>query len=74
MEYLGPHLERSTGAMKDDRVNFAPDAWQAQLLDIVDADESALVSAPTASGKTFICFYCCGGFYKLCVCENVNVW
>eukprot|EP00397_Hematodinium_sp_SG-2012_P001704 GEMP01001709.1.p1 GENE.GEMP01001709.1~~GEMP01001709.1.p1 ORF type:complete len:1345 (+),score=373.38 GEMP01001709.1:450-4037(+) len=57
MEYMGPYLERTLGAGSDPRVNFAPDSWQKDLLDIVDANESALVSAPTASGKTFICYY-----------------
>lgn len=57
LEYMGPDMERSTRSQSDPRVIFKPDAWQAQLLDIVDARESALVCAPTASGKTFICYY-----------------
>ncbi|CAE7890243.1 unnamed protein product, partial [Symbiodinium sp. KB8] len=34
-----------------------PDGWQSILLDVADAGQSALVQAPTGSGKTFIAFY-----------------
>lgn len=41
----------------DPRVPFIPDQWQIDLLDCVDDGKSALVCAPTSSGKTFIAYY-----------------
>ncbi|KAI4292205.1 ATP-dependent RNA helicase DDX60 [Pancytospora philotis] len=57
LKYAGDHLKRTLGTRKDTRVPFDPDRWQAELLDAVDANKSAIVSAPTSCGKTFICFY-----------------
>uniref|UniRef100_A0A0G4H8V5 Uncharacterized protein n=1 Tax=Chromera velia CCMP2878 TaxID=1169474 RepID=A0A0G4H8V5_9ALVE len=57
LKHMGPDLERTTGSRPDPRVLFKPDNWQRTLLDVVDQEESALICAPTASGKTFICYY-----------------
>lgn len=57
LKYAGDHLKRTLGTRKDKRVPFDPDKWQVQLLDAVDSNKSAVISAPTSSGKTFICFY-----------------
>jgi len=57
--HMGRYMTRTVGTGKDPkkRVNFKPDRWQRDLLDIVDDERSALVVAPTASGKTFIGYY-----------------
>ncbi|BAM40942.1 DEAD/DEAH-like helicase [Theileria orientalis strain Shintoku] len=55
--YMGDLFERTLGSTNDPRVLFRPDAWQKMLLDVVDARESALVVAPTSTGKTYICYY-----------------
>lgn len=57
LKYYGPYLKRSVDSRKDARVFFEPDYWQVQLLDLIDKNKSVIVSAPTSSGKTFICFY-----------------
>jgi superfamily II RNA helicase len=55
--YGGPYMLRDTNQQIDSRVHFYPDEWQRKLLDIVDLSESALINAPTSSGKTFISYY-----------------
>ena len=53
----GPYMDRSMDSSKDDRVSFNPDAWQRNVLDLIDTDKSIFVVAPTSAGKTFISFY-----------------
>ncbi|CAD7960043.1 unnamed protein product [Amoebophrya sp. A120] len=57
LSFNGRYMERKVGTRKDERVLFKPDDWQSDLLTVVDNNQSALVVAPTASGKTFICYY-----------------
>ncbi|KAM0676584.1 hypothetical protein BDAP_002880 [Binucleata daphniae] len=57
MKYAGDKLKRTLHGKSDSRVLFTPDGWQIKLLDMVDQNKSAVVCAPTSSGKTFITFY-----------------
>ncbi|RGB43020.1 P-loop containing nucleoside triphosphate hydrolase protein [Rhizophagus diaphanus] len=58
MLYAGHLMDRNTNSVDDPRVqHFKPDAWQVEVLDVIDKDESALLCCPTSSGKTFISYY-----------------
>ncbi|KAH7193064.1 uncharacterized protein B0J16DRAFT_300657 [Fusarium flagelliforme] len=57
LEHGGPYMDRQFNSQPDARVQFEPDAWQRDVLDSIDANESVLVIAPTSAGKTFISFY-----------------
>jgi superfamily II RNA helicase len=54
LEVMGHLLKRKNSAGFDQRVGFKPDAWQKELIDIVDGNGSALVVAPTSAGNTAI--------------------
>ena len=59
LQHCGNLLERDAPAVRDPRVvSFNPDLWQRSVLDVIDAGASAVVCAPTSSGKTFISSYC----------------
>ncbi|EJD43845.1 P-loop containing nucleoside triphosphate hydrolase protein [Auricularia subglabra TFB-10046 SS5] len=57
LRVFGEFMDRSMDSRPDRRVPFEPDAWQREVLDALDANESILVVAPTSAGKTFISFY-----------------
>ncbi|CAH3032867.1 unnamed protein product [Porites evermanni] len=59
LEHMGHLLKREERTDPDSRVdNFIPDTWQRELLDAVDNNESAVIVAPTSSGKTYASYYC----------------
>ncbi|KAL3133315.1 putative ATP-dependent RNA helicase ddx60 [Trebouxia sp. C0009 RCD-2024] len=59
LQHCGNLLQRDVPAVRDPRViSFNPDLWQRAVLDAIDVDASAVVCAPTSSGKTFISSYC----------------
>eukprot|EP00696_Hemimastix_kukwesjijk_P003930 gnl/Hemi2/14832_TR5030_c0_g1_i1.p1 gnl/Hemi2/14832_TR5030_c0_g1~~gnl/Hemi2/14832_TR5030_c0_g1_i1.p1 ORF type:complete len:1741 (+),score=571.48 gnl/Hemi2/14832_TR5030_c0_g1_i1:323-5224(+) len=56
--HCGHVMARDVNAAPDARVpDFLPDAWQRDLLNVVDKNQSALVVAPTSAGKTFASYY-----------------
>ncbi|XP_051875705.1 probable ATP-dependent RNA helicase DDX60 [Pristis pectinata] len=59
LKHMGPFLIRDERTDRDPRVrHFIPDTWQRELLDAVDNNESAVIVAPTSSGKTYASYYC----------------
>ncbi|KAJ7386930.1 putative ATP-dependent RNA helicase ddx60 [Desmophyllum pertusum] len=59
LEHMGHLLKRDEPSSRDPRIeDFNPDMWQRELLDAVDKNESAVIVAPTSSGKTYASYYC----------------
>ncbi|KAG8504607.1 putative ATP-dependent RNA helicase DDX60, partial [Galemys pyrenaicus] len=59
LQHMGHLLIREERKDPDPRVqDFIPDTWQRELLDVVDNNESAVIVAPTSSGKTYASYYC----------------
>lgn len=58
LEHLGADMKRISGGAYDPDIGFTPDPWQSKFIDAIRKKKSALVVAPTSSGKTFAAYYC----------------
>ena len=56
LRLFGEFMDRSMGSKPDPRVSFAPDAWQRDVLDCLDKNESVLVVGRCPSGVPFDSF------------------
>jgi hypothetical protein len=53
LRLFGEFMDRSMGSKPDPRVSFAPDAWQREVLDCLDKNESVLVVGGYLCGVPF---------------------
>ena len=53
LRLFGEFMDRSMGSKPDPRVSFEPDAWQRQVLDCLDKNESILVVGGCPHGVLF---------------------
>ncbi|KRT84048.1 helicase, partial [Oryctes borbonicus] len=58
LQHLGADMKRIAHGVYDPDVGFTPDPWQAEFINAIRENKSALVVAPTSSGKTFAAYYC----------------
>ena len=59
LRHMSYNIERDLPTDADPRIDdFIPDHWQRMLFDAIDERNSALIVAPTSSGKTFASYYC----------------
>lgn len=55
----GPYMlkELNPKVINHPDITFTPDAWQYDLIKLIDQDQTVLVVVPTSAGKTFSSFY-----------------
>ncbi|CAF1367167.1 unnamed protein product [Adineta steineri] len=65
MEKINSRLPRREQGKVDDRLpGLLADEWQVQFLDAVDQQQSIIIVAPTASGKTYASYYAMNSVLK----------
>ncbi|CAF1179344.1 unnamed protein product [Adineta steineri] len=65
MEKINSRLPRREQGKADDRLpGLLADEWQVQFLDAVDQQQSIIIVAPTASGKTYASYYAMNSVLK----------
>ncbi|CAF2850851.1 unnamed protein product [Rotaria sp. Silwood2] len=65
LEKINSRLPRREQGIRDERIpDFIPDPWQVQFLDAVDKQQSIIIVASTASGKTYASYYAMGKVLK----------
>ncbi|UJR12134.1 hypothetical protein I4U23_016311 [Adineta vaga] len=58
MEIINSRLPRRKQGLPDERLpGLIPDQWQIRFLDAIDQQQSIIIVAPTASGKTYASYY-----------------
>ncbi|CAF3527387.1 unnamed protein product [Rotaria sordida] len=64
-EKINSRLPRREQGIRDERISdFIPDPWQVKFLDGVDKQQSIIIVASTASGKTYASYYAMGKVLK----------
>lgn len=58
LTHLGSQLLKAKMGEFDPDVGFSPDPWQLELINAIRKNQSAVIVAPTSSGKTFASYYC----------------
>ncbi|CAF4569108.1 unnamed protein product [Rotaria sp. Silwood1] len=65
LEKINSRLPRREQGIRDERMSdFIPDPWQVEFLDAVDKQQSIIIVASTASGKTYASYYAMGKVLK----------
>eukprot|EP00727_Mastigamoeba_balamuthi_P005741 m51a1_g1787 putative dead deah box helicase (1553) ;mRNA; r:373833-378533 len=52
-----PLMDTDPRPVSYDDVEFTPDGWQRDLLELIRSDKNVLVTTPSSSGKSFVSFF-----------------